>query len=77
MECDSKVKRSFDVRGHPFMTSTRNGEGLSSGGCMWMGAGDQLHVDVHTHRKLEHNDVILCSHASWHVFVPEFRLWME
>src|SRR6218665_2407542 len=35
------------LRGHPFMTSTRRGEGSGSGGRMWTG-GFQPHVDVHT-----------------------------
>jgi len=40
--------RSLDHNGHPFMTSTRMGEGEGSGGRMWTGEGVHPHVDVHT-----------------------------
>jgi len=36
----------ISIRGHPFMTSTRKGEGSSSGERMWTGRG-QLIVDIH------------------------------
>jgi len=36
------------VRGHPFMTSTRRGEGQAQVDACGRGKGVQPHVDVHT-----------------------------
>src|SRR6218665_1887647 len=71
----------FGFRGHPFMTSTRRGEGVR---LRW------THVDggrggpapcgrPHIKLKLESIDVILSSsHAKKLAsFLPEFRLWTE
>src|SRR6218665_1386094 len=64
----SKSTTSFSIRGHPFMTSTRRGE------------GGQAQMDAcHRKLKLESTDVILSSsHAKKLAsFLPEFRLWTE
>src|SRR6218665_2362269 len=50
------------LRGHPFMTSTRRGRGSGSGGRMWTGRGGQAPCGrQHRKLKLESTDVILSS----------------
>src|SRR6218665_3164299 len=71
---------NFLHRGHPFMTSTRRGEGEGSCGRMWTGGGGPAPCGrPHRKLKLESTDVILSSsHAKNLVhFLPEFRLWTE
>src|SRR6218665_3935414 len=67
----------YFIRGHPFMTSTRRGEG--SGGRMWTGEGPAPCGRPHRTLKLESTDVILSSsHAKKLAsFLPEFHLWTE
>jgi len=68
------------IRGHPFMTSTRRGEGSGLGGRMWTGGGGPAPCGrPHRKWKLESTDVILSSsHAKkLAYFLPEFHLWTE
>src|SRR6218665_3248098 len=52
----------FNLRGYPFMTSTRRGRGLGSGGRMWTGKGGPAPCGrPHRKLKLESIDVILSS----------------
>ena len=66
------------VRGHPFMTSTRRGEGVR---LRWTGGGGGSAPCGRPHRnlKLESTDLILSSsHAKKLAsFLPEFHLWTE
>src|SRR6218665_1328181 len=51
-----------ELRGHPFMTSTRRGGGgRAQVDACGQGKGVQPHVDVHRKLKLESTDVILSS----------------
>src|SRR6218665_2515617 len=70
----------YNLRGHPFITSTRRGNGSGSGGRMWTGGGGPAPCGrPHRKLKLEPTDVILSSsHAKKLAsFYPEFRLWTE
>src|SRR6218665_879769 len=67
-------------RGHPFMTSTRRGEGVRLRWTHVDGGGGQAPCGrSHRKLKLESIDVILSSsHAKKLAsFLPEFRLWTE
>ena len=68
----------FVFRGHPFITSTRRGEGAR---LRWTGGGVQAPCGrPHRKLKLESTDVIQSSssHAKKLAsFLPEFRLWTE
>src|SRR6218665_1755914 len=56
------VKGVKSVRDHPFMTSTRRGEGSGSDGRMWTGEGGPAPCGrPHRKLKLESTDVILSS----------------
>src|SRR6218665_1979696 len=63
------------IRGHPFMTSTRRGEGVR---LRWTG-GPAPCGRPHRKLKLESTDVILSSSGAKKLasFLPEFRLWTE
>ena len=69
------------IRGHPFMTSTRRGEGVRLRWTHVDGArgGPAACGRPHRNLKLEPTDVILSSsHAKKLAsFLPQFRLWTE
>ena len=80
-DCQENVDNSQQtVRGHPFMTSTRRGEGVR---LRWthVDGGESPGPCGRPHRKfkLESTNVILSSsHAKKLAsFIPEFRLWTE
>ena len=72
------VDRCVETEGHPFMTSTRRGEGGQAqvDAC---GRGPAPCGRPHRKLKLESTDVVLSSsHAKKLAsFLPEFRLWTE
>ena len=51
--CSFLASFSPSLRGHPFMTSTRRGRGLGSGGRMWTGGGGPAPCCGCPHRKLK------------------------
>jgi len=72
----------FQIRGHPFMTSTRKGEeGQAQADACGRGkAGPAPYGRPHRTLKLESTDVVLSSsHANklGSFLLPEFRLWTE
>src|SRR6218665_3222306 len=68
-----------NVKGHPFMTSTRRGRGQAQVDACGRGEGSSPMWTSTQKLKLESIDMILSSsHAKKLVyFLPEFRLWTE